>query len=95
MNEPNKKTSQEKFWLSNFGKEFLKRNFTYEDFNDIFKKQTGFDVGKPFQDFFVDLDRFLVALGSPNRPKIAKKSIKKCVAKRGAQRTAQEGPKRA
>ena len=47
------KTNQEKFWLSSFGDEYLKRNLTYEDFNLLYKKQTGFNVDKPFQDFFV------------------------------------------
>jgi len=51
------KTNQEKFWLSSFGDEYLKRNLTYEDFNLLYKKQTGFNVDKPFQDFFADMDR--------------------------------------
>ena len=37
--------------------EYLKRNLTYDDFNNLYKKETGFNVDIPFQDFFEDLDK--------------------------------------
>ena len=37
--EPASKTTQEKFWLSDFGEEYLKRNLTYDDFNNYTKKK--------------------------------------------------------
>ena len=51
------KTEQQEFWLSQFGKDYLQRNLTRDDFNKLYKDQTGFDVEKPFLDFFSDLDR--------------------------------------
>jgi len=56
------KTEQQKFWLSNFGKNYLKRNLTRDDFNKLFKDQSGFDIEKPFIDFFSNLDRNLEIL---------------------------------
>ena len=57
MKESPPKTTQEKFWLSDFGEEYLKRNLTYDDFNNLYKKETGFNADTPFQDFFEDLDK--------------------------------------
>lgn len=62
MDKLSEKTPQEEFWLSNFGNEYLKRNFTYEDFNEQYIRQTGFSTDKPFQDFFVNLDKNITIL---------------------------------
>jgi pseudaminic acid biosynthesis-associated methylase len=51
------KTEQQEFWLSDFGKSYLERNKTRDSFNKLFKDQSGFEVEKPFFDFFSELDR--------------------------------------
>ncbi len=49
--------SQRKFWSEDFGENYITRNMTMEEVNDLYKKQTGVTVEKIFQDFFSDIDK--------------------------------------
>jgi pseudaminic acid biosynthesis-associated methylase len=48
---------QRKFWTGEFGQDYVERNQTLEQVNELYEKQTGVTVQSIFEDFFQPLDR--------------------------------------
>jgi len=58
MNNPTESdVEQRKFWSEEFGENYINRNKTMDEVNQIYEKQTGITVEKIFENFFSELDR--------------------------------------
>jgi pseudaminic acid biosynthesis-associated methylase len=57
MNDYDSNWQQREFWKNDFGHDYVKRNFTIDDVNEEYKKETGITVEEIFKFFFNGIDK--------------------------------------